>query len=69
MWTVAKRRDVQLEQGEVGVAVVRLVLALGHDIVLEDGGGLWVVAVEAVEDGLDVVRPLGRVVEGDAHGG
>lgn len=60
--------DVQLQQREVGVAVVRLVLALLHDIVLEDGRGFGVVPVEAVEDLLDVLRPFRRVIEGGAHG-
>jgi hypothetical protein len=61
---------LQLEEGEVGVAVVRLALALLHDIVLEDVGCLRVVPVEAVEDLLDVLRPVRRkVVGGCSHGG
>lgn len=59
--------NVQLQQGEVGVAVVRLGLALGHDIVLEGGRGLRVVSVQAIEDGLDVLWPFRREVECGAH--
>ena len=56
--------NVQLQEGKVAVAVVGLVFALLGDIFLEGGGGLRVVSVEAVEDGLDVLRPVRRVVEG-----
>ena len=56
--------NVQLQEGKVAIAVVGLVLALLGDIFLEGGGGLRVVSVEAVEDGLDVFRPVRRVVEG-----
>lgn len=59
---------VQLQEGEVGVAVVRLALALLHDIVLEDAGGLRIVAVEAIENHVDVLGPFRREVEGGAHG-
>jgi hypothetical protein len=59
--------DVQFQEGKVAIAVIGLVLALLGDIFLEGRGGLGVVSVEAVEDGLDVFRPVGRVVEGN-HG-
>lgn len=59
--------DVQLQEGKVAIAVIGLVLALLGDIFLEGRGDLGVVSVEAVEDGLDVFRPVGRVVEGN-HG-
>ena len=62
------RKNVQLEEGEVGVAVVRLALALLHHIVLEGGRRLRIVAVEAVENLLHVLRPIGREVKGGAHG-
>ena len=61
--------DVQLQEGQVGVAIVCLRLALLHDIVLEDLRRLGVVAVEAIEDLLDVFGPLRREVEGGTHGG
>ena len=60
--------NVQLQQGQVRVAVVRLVLALLHDIVLEGASGLRVVSVEAIEDDLDVLWPFRRKVECGAHG-
>lgn len=63
------KNDVQLQQSQVGVAVVRLLLALLHDIVLEDGRGLGVVPVEAVENRIDMLRPFRREIERGAHGG
>lgn len=62
-----KRRHSQLEQGQVGVAVVGLVFALRHNVVLENCRGLGVVAVESVQDGINVLWPLGRVVERNTH--
>lgn len=62
-----ERRHSQLEQSQVGVAVIGLVFALRHDVVLENSRGLGVVAVESVQDGINVLWPLGRVVEGDTH--
>lgn len=59
--------DVQLQEGQVGIAVIGLLVALLGDIFLEGRGGLRVVSVEAAEDGLDVLRPIRRVVEGN-HG-
>ncbi len=61
--------NVQLQQGEVGVAVICLVLALRHDIVLECARRLRVVSVQAIESGLDVLWPFRRKVECGAHGG
>ena len=62
-----QRRHSQLEQSQVGVAVIGLVFTLRHDVVLENSRGLGVVAVESVQDGINVLWPLGRVVEGDTH--
>jgi len=61
--------DVQFQKRKVCVAVICLVLALLRDVFLEDGGGLWVVAIEAVQDGVDVLRSVRAVVECDAHSG
>lgn len=36
-------------------------------VVLEYCRGFWVVSVEAVEYSIDVLRPFGRVIEGDTH--
>jgi hypothetical protein len=61
--------DVQLQQSEVGIAVVCLALALLHDIVLENARRLGIVTVEPIEDLLYVIRPLGREVVWCSHGG
>jgi hypothetical protein len=58
---------LQLEEGQVRVAVVCLVLALLHHVVLEDRRCLGVVAVEAIENQVDVLGPLRREVERDTH--
>lgn len=59
--------DVQLKKRKVGVAIVGLLVALVLDVLLKDGGGLWVVSVESVEDGLNVLWALWRIVEWDTH--
>lgn len=64
---IERRMNSQLQQGQVGVAVEGAVLALLGDIVLEDSGGLGVVAVEAIEDGVNVGRAGLALVEGDTH--
>jgi hypothetical protein len=61
--------NVQLQECQVGIAVICLVLTLLHDIVLEYGGRLGVVPVEAIEDLINVLGPVGRVVKGSRHGG
>jgi hypothetical protein len=58
---------VQLQEGEVGIAVVRLALALLHDIVLEYSRRLRVVPVETIKNLLYVFRPLGRKVVCCSH--
>lgn len=58
---------VQFEEREVGVAVVSLVFALRGHIVLEYTRRLGVVAIEAVQNRVDVLWPLGGKVERDAH--
>ena len=59
------RGDSQLQQSQVGVAVECSVLALLHHVVLEDGGSLGVVPIEAIENGVDVGRSGFTLVEGD----
>ena len=59
----------QFQQRQIGITVVRLVLALLGNIFLEDLRGLWIISVEAVEDGVDVFGPVGAVVEGGHRGG
>lgn len=59
----------QLQQSHVGVAVKCPVLALLRDIVLEHGGGLRVVPVESIQDGIDMGRSSLTLVKGDHLGG
>jgi len=63
------QRDIhsQLQKRQIRITIIGPVLALLSDIVLEYGGGLGIVSVEAIEDGFDMLRPLGRVVECYAH--
>jgi hypothetical protein len=61
-------QNVQLQEGEIGVAVVRLRLALLHDVVLEDARRLGVVPIEAIKDLVNVLWPFRREIEGGAHG-
>lgn len=58
----------QLQQRQVRKAIHELALTLLHDVFLEDGGGLGIVSVEAVQDRIDVLWPIRRVVEWNTHG-
>ena len=60
--------DSQLQQRQIGVAVISAVLALLRDIVLEYGCRFGIVSVETIEDGFDVFGPVRRVVKSYAHG-
>lgn len=60
-------RYSQFQEGEVGIAVVSLVFALGCHVVVKDARRLGVVAIQAVEDGINVLWPLGRIVERYTH--
>ena len=66
MW--GSRFDLQFEEGKVGVAVVGAVFTLLRHIVLENGGGFGVVAVETIKDSFNMLGAIRRVVEGYAHG-
>ena len=69
-WVGHRTQDTghsQFQQRKVGVAVVRSVLALLRDIVLEDGGSLGVVSVQAIQDSIDMLWPVRRIIESDAH--
>lgn len=59
--------DLQLQESQVGIAIERPVLALLGDIILEDGGGLGVISVQALEDGVDVGRPGLALVKSGNH--
>ena len=60
--------NVQLQQCQVGIAVIGPVFALLRNIVLEDGCCLGIVAIEAIENSVDVLGSVGCVVECYAHG-
>lgn len=62
------RKNSQLQQRQIRIAVISAILALLRDIVLENGRRFGIVPVETVEDGFDVFGPVGREVEGYAHG-
>jgi len=64
---LAKAVYVQFQQGEVGVAVVGLGLALLRDIFLEDRGRFRVVPVQAVQYRVDVRWPLRRMIKCEPH--
>ena len=65
---VVDQNNIQLKQGQVRICIVRLVLALLHYIVLEHGRCLGIVSIESIQDGIDVLWPVGRVVERSRHG-
>lgn len=62
-----RRWNSQLQQSQVGVAVECALFALLGNIVLEYCGGLGVVPVQAVEDGVDMRRPRITLVKSDTH--
>lgn len=57
----------QLQKSQVSIAVKRPLLTLLRNIVLEYCRSLWVVSVEAVQDGLNVSRPCLALVKSDTH--
>lgn len=62
------KNNSQLQQSQIRIAVIGPVFALLRHVVLEYARRFGVVAVQTVEDGFDVRGPVGRVVEGYAHG-
>jgi hypothetical protein len=62
-----RRKYSQFQQGAVGIAVSKLLLALLAQVALEMADSLGVVPLEAVDDACDVLGPLGRVFA--VHGG
>ena len=60
-------RSLQLQEGQVGVTIICLGLALLGHVILENLSGFWVVSIEAVQDCIDVLRPLRREVEWNPH--
>ena len=61
------RADSQFQKRQGGICVKELLLALQAHVVLKGGCGLGVVAVEAVEDFLDMLWSLFTFVEGLRH--
>lgn len=61
----------QLQQGAVGIAIAKLLFALLLQVALQGSDSLGVVTLEAVDDGRDVLGPLGRIfaVHGVGEGG
>lgn len=58
---------LQLQERQICVAVVRLFFALERNIFLKDIGRFWIVSVQTIQDGIDVLWTIRRVVEGDSH--
>jgi hypothetical protein len=58
----------QFQESKRRIFIEELLLALLNHVFLKDGGCLWVVAVEAVEDFFDVLWALFAPVESLAHG-
>lgn len=58
---------LQLEKRKVCVGVVCFLFALLDNIFLEDAGGLRVVSIEAIQNGIDVLGPVRRVIESNPH--
>lgn len=58
----------QLQQRQIGIAVIGAVLALLGDVVLEYGRRFGIISVETVENGFDAFGPVGGGVKGYAHG-
>lgn len=61
------RGNSQLQKCQVSIAIKRPLLTLLSNIVLEYCRSLWVVSVEAVEDGINVSRPCLALVKSDTH--
>ena len=59
--------DVQFQQRQVGIAVIRPVFALLCNIILEDGGGFGIVSVKTVEYIFYMLRSIWGIVKCDAH--
>lgn len=55
------KRNSQLQQSAVSVAIACLLLALLGQVILERGNSLGVVTLETVDDGGDVLGALCRV--------
>lgn len=63
-----KTASLQLQQGQIGVAIIGAILALLRHVVLEHGRGFRIVSIEAIENGINVLRSIWCMVKGDTHG-
>lgn len=61
--------SLQLQQGQICITVVGAILTLLRHVVLEHRRGFWIVSIEAIEDGINVLWPIWRMVKGDTHDG
>lgn len=59
--------DVQFEESQTRVAIEELLFTLLIDVFLKYRRRLWVVSIEAVEDGFNACWSLGTFVEGVRH--
>ena len=58
---------LQFQQSQISIAVVRPVLALLCHIVLEDVRRFRVIPVQSVQDSLNMLWPIWRIVECNTH--
>lgn len=57
----------QLQKRQVRVAVVFALFALVRHVILKCGSRLGVVTVKTIENCINGLRPIWRIVEGNAH--
>jgi hypothetical protein len=57
----------QLQQGQIRITVVKLLLALSCNIILEDSSGFGIVAIQAIQNYIDMFWSLRTGVKGDTH--
>lgn len=61
--------NLQFQQRQIRIAIIRAIFTLLRDIVLKHRRRLGVISIKTVEDGIDILRPIGRSVESYAHNG
>ena len=58
---------LQFQECQISIAVIRPVLALLCHVVLEDVRRFRVIPIQSVQDSLNMLRPIWRIVERDTH--
>jgi len=58
---------VQFQQCKICIAVIGLVFALLHNVVLKNSRGLRIVSIQTVEDIVDMLGSVRRIVKRNAH--